>query len=383
MSASRMPAAPSIRPVAVGTVVVAAAASVPSLLASSYSLGLANVALIYVLLVVGYNFTLGLAGQFTLAQIAFWAMGAYSSALLTTGSRHVAWPLAMIVGMLVASVSAVVLAGVTQRLRTHYLALATLAFGEITRIVLTNWSSLSGGVNGVSGIPALSFFGASASAPADTYYALLGFTVVGIAVAVAVHRGRFGRAVSAARQSEFAAQSIGLPVFRLRTAAFVLSAVYGAAAGSLYAQTNTFVSPDTFSFNVMVLVLAMLVVGGRGSVTGAVVGAVLLTLLPEWLRGVGPYYQLVYGVLLLVFVLVAPSGLVGTTQQLAAVLGRRLRGAQPAAPVAGPPPAATGSPVDPSQAPTSGRLHLAPGASAGSVWREPARAEPTREPGGG
>lgn len=304
-----------------GAVAVAAlvALAAPLFIEGAYDRGLLNQALIYALLVLGFNFTLGYTGQISLGHVGFWAIGAYSSALLTTEGGWSPLPAAGI-GVVLACVAASVLAVATSRLRTHYLALATLGFGEIVRLVLQNWREVTNGTNGVVGTPPLASF---IDSDVDVYYALLAFTAIGALVAWRFQTTRYGRTFLAVKQGELAAESTGIPTTWVKAFALVVSAIYAAVAGSLYAHVNSYIGPEDFVFPVMVTVLTMLIVGGQGTVSGPLLGAVVLTLLPERLRDVGEWYQLAYGVVLLAMVVWMPYGIVGLVIRTARRLVRR------------------------------------------------------------
>lgn len=304
--------------VAVGVII---ALGMPLFVDTPYERGLFNQALVYALLVLGFNFTLGYTGQLSFGHVGFWAIGAYSSALLTTEGG---WPplAAAAVGVVLACIAAAVLAVATSRLRTHYLALATLGFGEIVRLVILNWQEVTNGTNGVVGTPPLARF---IQTDLEVYYALLAFTVVGAVVAWRFQTNRYGRAFLAVKQGQLAAESTGVATTWIKALALVISAAYAAVAGSLYAHVNSYVGPEDFVFSVMVTILAMLVIGGQGTVSGPIIGAIVLTLLPELLRDVGEWYQLAYGVVLLVMVVWMPYGLAGLVIRAARRLARRGR----------------------------------------------------------
>ncbi|MBB3045358.1 branched-chain amino acid ABC transporter permease [Nocardioides soli] len=301
--------------------VLAFAVAAPLMVSSRYDLGVLQLALINALLVLGFNFTVGFTRRLSLGHIGFFAIGAYASALLTT--EHDASPLvAMAVGVLIASAAALVVSVLTNGLHAHYLTLATLGFGVIVQVVATNWIDLTGGSNGVLGIPVPTAFGIELVEPEQQYYLALALLAAGAALMARIRSTKLGRQAAALRQSERAAESLGIRTDRIKTLTLVLSAAYGAVAGSLYAHTYGYVAPDAFSFALMLTVLAMLVVGGPGTIAGPILGAVILTYLPEMARVGDEFWQLIYGVLLFVMVLWVPKGLAGLAQQ-AIALARR------------------------------------------------------------
>ncbi|MBO9521302.1 MAG: branched-chain amino acid ABC transporter permease [Nocardioidaceae bacterium] len=310
--------------------VLAVAIVAPLVVTSRYDLGVLQLALINALLVLGFNYTVGFTRRLSLGHVGFFAIGAYASALLTT--KHDVSPLlAMLAGVLVASVAALVVSVLTNGLHAHYLTLATLGFGVIVQVVATNWIDVTGGSNGVVGIPVPTAFGIELAEPEQQYYLALVVLAIGAALMARFRATKLGRQASALRQSERAAESLGIRTDRLKTLTLVLSAAYGAVAGSLYAHTYGYVAPDVFSFALMLTVLAMLVVGGPGTIAGPILGAVILTYLPEMARVGDKYWQLIYGVLLFVMVLWAPKGLAGLASS-ALSLVRRPRGRRAARP---------------------------------------------------
>jgi branched-chain amino acid transport system permease protein len=291
-------------------IVALVALIVPAGVRSPYLMGVLHLALVYVILVQGFNFTQGFLGRTSLGHVGFWAIGAYATALLTT--RFVVAPLvAMVVGATVAGFVAVALAVLTNRMQAFYLALATLGFAQIVQIVANNWIEVTRGSNGVTGIPYFSWFGLEFASRTSQYYMLVAVVALGGWLTQRFVTTRLGREAFAIRQSEVAAESLGIRTNRLKTVTLVISAVYAAVGGSLYAHTFVFISPDVFSFGAMLLILAMLVVGGQQTVWGPVVGAVVVTILPELFRVSDEYYLLIYGLVLYAAMVKMPGGLVG------------------------------------------------------------------------
>lgn len=303
---------------------------VPVLVTSSYLFGVLHLALMYAVLTQGFNFTLGFSGRPSLGHVGFWAIGSYATALLA-GQRG--WPPlpALLVGVAVAVAVAVALAVLTNGLQAFYLALATLGFAQILQIVAKNWIELTSGSNGIPGIPYLRLLGYEFDSPLSQYYLLVAVTALGAWCTRRFTVTKVGRDAFALRQSEVAAESLGIRTTRVKTLTLVLSAVYAAVAGSLYAHTFGYISPDVFSFAAMLLILAMLVVGGQETVWGPVVGAVVVTLLPELLRVSDRYWLLLYGIGLYLVMVKMPGGIVGLVQSLAAQGTRRSRPAGAAA----------------------------------------------------
>jgi len=293
----------------------------PRLMPGSYQLHLLNLAGIYVIVVLGLNFILGWAGQISLGHAAFWGLGAYASALLTT---RLGWPFA---GGLVAAIVLTGLFGVvvgipTLRLRGHYLAMATVGVAEIVRLVLVNWEPVTGGALGVKNVPPASFGPLLIRTELSFYYLILAWALLALLGAWQLQRSTFGRILQAIRDSEIAAEVMGVDAPRYKVLAFALSAVYAGIGGCLYAHLSGYISPDTYGFDQTVVFVTMLVLGGAGSLAGCVLGAVLLTFLPEWLRVLKDYYMVIYGVSVLLLMVFLPGGVVGLLRQ--AISRRRL-----------------------------------------------------------
>ena len=282
----------------------------PRLMPGTYQLHLLNMAGIYVVVVLGLNFIFGWAGQSSLGHAAFWGLGAYASALLTT---RLGWPFAGgLVGAIVLTGLFGVVVGIpTLRLRGHYLAMATVGVAEIVRLVLVNWEPVTGGALGVKNIPAASFGPLVIRTELEFYYLILACALITLLAAWQLQRSTFGRILQAIRDSEVAAEVMGVDAPRYKVLAFALSAVYAGIGGSLYAHLSGYISPDTYGFDQTVVFVTMLVLGGAGSLAGCVLGAVLLTFLPEWLRVLKDYYMVIYGVSVLLLMVFLPGGIVG------------------------------------------------------------------------
>lgn len=274
-----------------------------------------NLACIYAIAVVGLGILLGFAGQMSLAQAAFLGIGGYASALLTT---HLQWNFWL---ALPAAVAGTALVGFAigwpcLRLSGHYLALATIGFGVIVQMVLTNWRSVTNGPDGITGVPA-PVIGVWVLGTYHQYYYLVYAALVLTAyVAIRIKTTRVGRALEAIRDNEIAAASMGIDVARYKVTAFVLASAFGGLAGVLFAHNLKFLSPDTYSFDLSVVFLVMLVIGGSSSVTGAIIGAVFLTFLPEWLRPLKSSYIMIYGALVVIMIVFMPEGVAGMVSAL-------------------------------------------------------------------
>lgn len=292
--------------------------------ASPYGLRVLTVAGVYALAAMGFQIVFGAGGALSLAQGAFFGLGAYVTGILGTAGGlgfAVTFPLSLLVPLVVAvSVGLPVL-----RLESHYFALATLGIAQVLLLLAVNLPDLTGGANGIAGVPGvvLGVWAAGEAVPRGLPLAALvwGLVAVGGMVAARLLSGRWGRALALVRDDPLTAATLGLDVGRLRLGAFAVSAVYGGAAGALAAHTQRVVSPEVLEFPVMVSVLTITIVGGamaggRGRVAGAVIGAVLLLHVPEWFRFLERSYLIVYGAALLLVTVLAPHGLMGVVERL-------------------------------------------------------------------
>lgn len=277
---------------------------------------LAQVALL-TLVGVGLNVLVGLTGQMSFGHVGFYAIGAYTVAILTTKaglSFWLAWPLAAVIG----GACGALLAVPALRVKGPYLAMITIAFGFIVENGIIEARALTGGQNGIMGLTAPAL---GSLAQGERAVALLAITAAGLGLAAYawLARGTWGAAMRAVRDAETAAESVGLNPLVIKTVAFAVSALCAAAAGALFAPLSGFVTPHTFGFLQSILFVLVVMLGGAGSVAGPLVGALLVGMLPELLSGLEEFRLLFFGVLLLVVLWVAPDGVVGWLQRLRAL----------------------------------------------------------------
>lgn len=270
---------------------------------------------IHSIIAMGLCLLLGLAGQISLGHAAFYGVGAYASGILTAKLGWSPW-LAMAAGVLAAGILAYCIGLPSLRLRGHYLAMATLGFGVIVFIVFNEFVGLTGGPSGFGEIPRLSVFGYELNTTLRFYYFAWLVAVVGLTLSLNIVYSRVGRALRAIHGSEIAALSLGVDAAKYKVQIFVLSAAFGAVGGSLYAHFVTFVNPPAFDLFFSIKLLMMVVIGGIHSVWGALLGAALLTFLPEWLSFLEDFDVLAYGALLLVIVMFLPEGLAGLAHRV-------------------------------------------------------------------
>lgn len=261
------------------------------------------------ILALGLNLLLGFAGQISLGQAAFFGLGAYGSGVLTSVYAFNPW-VAMVAVALAVAAFAFAIGFPVLRLKGHYLAMATLGVGVIANIAFNETVDLTGGPSGLSGIPNLAIGSFTFDTDLKNYYLVWGFALVMILFALNLVNSRFGRGLRAIHDSEVAARVMGVNARLMKVQVFTLSAFISAIAGSLYCHVMTFISPTSFGFNTSVELLTMIVIGGLGSVYGSILGALLLTMLPEILRTFQDYDIIVYGSLLIVMTIYMPGGLV-------------------------------------------------------------------------
>ncbi|MEV0347488.1 branched-chain amino acid ABC transporter ATP-binding protein/permease [Nonomuraea sp. NPDC050680] len=279
-----------------------------------YAIHVVDVAIIFAVLGIGLGLAMGVAGQINLAQIAFFGVGAYAVAILTTRAGLGFWTAAALA--LVAAVLVGLLVGLPAlRMQSHYLGIVTLGLA----LAFVNWitnATVAGRAEGISDIPVPPLFGVDLASEYLFYYVELVVFALALAFALFVTHSPLGRRLRAMRDDDLAAGALGAEIPLLRMTAFVLSGLYGGIAGVLYAGLIRFVAPETFSIANMFLLLAMVIIGGRRSILGCVVGAVALSLVREALLDVSAYAQLGYGSVVVLVVVFAPTGLAGLPARL-------------------------------------------------------------------
>ncbi len=312
-----------------GLVLLGLALAFPVLVTDSYYQHIMNVIFLFAISIYGFNIITGIAGQFNIAHAGFIGIGAYASALLTARLPLSFWE-AMPLSILVTAVFGFLIGYPSLRLRGVYFALTTLAFGEILSLVFENWISVTGGPMGITKIPPptpLRLPGGVHLAFDDKsgfYYLCLISLLVAMYVNRQLLRSRLGRAMLAVRENEDLAQSVGVPIARTKMIAFVLATMFLGLTGSLYAHYFRFISPVSFSAGETFRHVTMLIVGGKGTLLGPLVGAAIFTALPEVLRGIEDYQWIAYGVILMLCVVFLPKGIAGWLRD---VRGRRGNGA--------------------------------------------------------
>ena len=280
-----------------------------------YFYQVANVAMIFVLLAASMHLVTGVAGLLHLGHAAFYGVGAYTAALLTSKlGLGFTWTLPL--SGLVAALVAFLVALPTMRLVSIYFAVATLAIGQMLYLVMLNWVEFTKGPNGIIVTKGLELFGFSLSGRLSSYYTIAAVVMLCVLAISRLSHSYYGNALRSIREDDQCADAMGVRTVRLKLEAFTLSAFFAGVAGALWAHMTGYISPGDFKFSESILILAMVVVGGLGSLPGAIIGALLLILLPEGLRGMGDFRNIMVGVVMFLSILFLPKGLLGEVSAL-------------------------------------------------------------------
>lgn len=292
---------------ALASVIMLAIMAVAPIAFGPYATVILTNALLYAILALGLNIVVGYAGLLDLGYAAFFAVGAYSVGILTTAFGWNFWA-AVPVAVLAAMIAGVIIGGPTLRLRSDYLAIVTLGFGEIVRIAARNLE-ITGKASGIIGIEQPWIFGWHIATSRDFYYVFLVLAVIGVIASVRLGRSRVGRAWLYVRHDEDAAEAMGIDRVRVKLVGYVVGAIYGAIGGAFFAVNFTAISPQSFSFQQSTLFLMAVVLGGMGTIPGVILGAFVVVLGPELLRDLGSFRYLVFAIGLLLIMLFRPSGI--------------------------------------------------------------------------
>jgi len=299
-------------PLALGAVALAGYAI---FFAGPFDLRILTICGIYTLLVLGFQFVFGHAGAVSLAQATFFGIGGYVTGILATKfgvGFLVTFPLSIAVPVLLA----VIVAVPVLKLEDHYFSLATLGIGLVVLLFAIQWSDVTGGTNGLPGIPSIDIAGFVIADRRSMLWFVWAVVVIGCLISFQVTRGLYGHAFHLMREDRAAASALGLNIAHLRFAAFILSAAYAGAAGALMAHVIHVVSPENLDLSLMVMCLTMTVIGGRTRIAGAILGAILIVYLREWFRVLENYYMIAYGSAALIVLILAPYGLIGAVERL-------------------------------------------------------------------
>lgn len=294
----------SIKALVLAAIIILIPVATPNM----YIMQIINMIGIYIILGLGINVLTGFTGQLSLGQAAFFGIGAYVTALMNTRGGFQFLP-CLAGSMIVTGVVGMVLAIPALKVKGSYLALLTMGFGEIVRIVMINWTSVTNGTAGILEIECPVIFGFAFDSLKKFYFLIMVFVILGLMYEDILIRTRTGRAFIAIREDNEAAELTGINVTAYKIRAFVLSAVYSGIGGCLYAMMIRYVSPDTFVSNTSSIILWTAIVGGFGTVMGPVFGGIIMQVLPELLRFLGDWRLVVYGLILLIVILRFPGGI--------------------------------------------------------------------------
>ncbi len=261
----------------------------------------------HVIVCLGLNIIVGFAGLLSLGYAAFFAVGAYTTGILILHYGVSFW-LTLPVSVLMAIIAGLAIGGPTLKLRSDYLAIVTLGFGEIIRLAARNLN-ITGRATGLVGIDRPVLFGMTLYKINHFYYAFLIVAILAIFISYRLQDSRLGRAWKCIREDEDAAEAMGINVVAVRLLAFIIGSVFGAIAGSFMAVKMTAISPESFLFTQSVMILLAVVLGGMGKIPGVILGAFAVVIFPEVFRGIGQYRMLIFGVLLLILMIYRPQGL--------------------------------------------------------------------------
>ena len=294
----------------------------------NYYVRVADGLLIYILLGMGLNIVIGYAGLLDLGFVAFYAVGAYAYALLASPQFGIHLPFLIVlpIGAMLGALAGILLGIPVLRLRGDYLAIVTLGFGEIIRILINNADPITNGPRGIIRIDRPDLFGLRLSTPADFYWLLLATCAIVGWLVWRMQTSILGQAWAAVREDQDAARGVGIDTTRVKLAAFAISAAIGGVAGVIFSSFQRFVSPESFTFQESVLIVLLIVIGGIGNILGVIAGAAVLLLLPEVLREFAQWRILFLGAFMVVLIVIRPQGLVprsfGPDRLLKALLRR-------------------------------------------------------------
>jgi len=280
-----------------------------------YTVFLLSLLAVYALVSLGLNLLMGYTGQIAAGHAGFLALGAYFTAIIGENLQWLPCPLILLLAGVFTGAIGFLLGIPILRLKGFYIAMATLAFGVVVSEVILQWSSLTGGDNGFS-VPTARIAGFAFDSDFKLYYLIIPVTLLMTVLARNLVNGYIGRAFIALRESEIAAQTIGIDLARYKTTAFAISAFYTGVAGGLFAYLITYLSPDAFTIELSVDFIAMIVIGGMGSILGSIIGAVILTGMQQVLAGLLDLQVLIFGISLIVFMIFMPKGINGMIYDL-------------------------------------------------------------------
>lgn len=282
----------------------------PQFITNVYYQHIINLVGIYTLITIGLNILSGYTGQVSMGHAGYYAIGTYVSSLLML-NLHMPFWLSVLIAVVAVAICGLVVGIPAMKLSGPYLVLATVGFGEIVRLVILNWTPVTKGAAGLTGIPLPRLFGLQITGEKDFFYLIFFVVLIGCYIAQRIARSKIGRTYMAIREDELAAEAMGVPVNTYKISAFVISAIYAGIAGCLFGAYSGVASPDNFTFDDSVGFLCMSVVGGNNTIIGALIGSFVLTILSELLRVFQSLRLILYGLILIMTVIYMPKGLAG------------------------------------------------------------------------
>lgn len=291
-------------------VVLAAMIVFPFVVTSSYVLRIAITVLMYIMLSLSLNLLVGHLGLMSMGHAAFWGIGAYTAAILST-RFNVSSLGTFLAAMVIAGVFGMILGLPVLKLKGYYLTVVTLGFCEIIRLVELNSMNLTNGPLGISRIPSLNFFGIVFKSSRSVYFVALALVVLTVVVIYRIVNSRIGLAIMSIRDDDIAASSIGVNVFVYKVMVFIISGMIAGLAGAFYAHYISYIDPSGFTTGQSMDLVILAIFGGLGSIPGAILGAAVLTILPETMRALMEYRSLIYGIVIVIMMMVKPDGILG------------------------------------------------------------------------
>jgi len=290
--------------------IIAALAVFPLIVRDEYVLNTAVMAGIYIILTSSLNITNGYTGLFQFGHAAFYGIGAYTAAILSTRYGF-GFLITLPLGGIMAAIIGAAIAVPTLRLKGIFLALVTIGFQQITYLVIMNWMTLTRGPMGIPGVPPPNIFGFELMSNTGHYYLVLILVLLVIFLISRIVTSRVGRTFIAIREDELAAESVSIAIFPTKVLSFVIATFFAGIAGAFFAHHAGFISADSFRLEETFIILTMLIVGGMGSIIGPIIGAVFLVVLPEVFRFLAEYRGVVYGLIMIAVILFRPEGIAG------------------------------------------------------------------------
>ena len=288
-------------------VVLAVVLCLPNIIRNDYWMVVFVRVLINIVLVLGLNLITGLIGQMNLGSAGIYALGAYSSALFVKNTGLSPW-LGLLVAVVTGIVIGLVLGYPSLRLKGVYFSLTTIGFTQVVQIFLNNMTKVTGGSQGLKSIAPFSIFGFQFDSYIKSYYLYVVFVLIAIFCAIRIVNSKWGRLYRSLRDNSDAVEMSGINIADVKVKAFIAAAIFGTVAGAMYAHFYGYISPSTYTVDISMNFVLMLLVGGLGSVSGAMFGAVIVTILPELLRGLGNYYLITFYIIIFLGILFFPNG---------------------------------------------------------------------------